>query len=179
MLLFFNKNINMSDIHYLIDNNLSHPHYGRLLHHRDLQNPKILHYSVQLNESDSIGWEPVRCDRQKDTGRLAIWSIDWNRFQPAKWVTQWERERINRALHVSVKEFHECWQYELFRFNCEHWARLVATGDCRCFQIAEFKQLQAIPVIGAIVVGIASILTGAWEHNGYAQTIIEKVAEEA
>jgi hypothetical protein len=161
-------------LHALIEDNVSHPHYGRLLHHRDLQNPSILHYSIQINDFESLAWEPIHSDRQKDTGRVAIWHIDWYRFQCAKWVNHLEKEQIKRALHISVNQFHEHWQYELFRFNCEHWARLIATGDCRCFQIHEFKKWQQIPVLGAIVVGVAGVVTGAWEHNGYAQDLIEK-----
>ncbi len=57
-----------------------------------------MHYSVQLNNSESPAWEPIRSDRQKDTGRLAIWYIDWERFQPAKWVTHLEKEQIKKAL---------------------------------------------------------------------------------
>lgn len=165
----------MSTLHSLIDSNFAYPEYGRLLHHRDSQNPSILHYSVQINDSDSLAWEPVHCDRQKDTGRVVIWQIDWNRFQPAKWVKHLEKEQVRAAMHISVDQFHKNWQYELFRFNCEHWARLVSTGDCRCFQIQEFKKLQQIPLVGIIVVSVAGAFTGAWEHNGHAQEVMEKV----
>jgi hypothetical protein len=162
----------MQNLHSLIDSNLYHPHYGRLLQHRDRNNSNILHYSVQLNDRDSLAWEPVCSGKQKDTGRLAIWQIDWHHFQVDRTIQQ-ERDRINRSMHVSVREFHEKWQYELYRFNCEHWARLVSTGDCRCYQIAEFKKLERIPVLGLLIVGIAGTVTGAWEHNGYAQEVIE------
>jgi hypothetical protein len=162
----------MQHLHELIDSNRDRPHYGRLLQHRDLHNRNIFHYSVQLNDWESIGWEPIRAGKEKDTGKLAIWSIDWHRFQPDR-TPHWCREKIDRALHQSVQEFHENWQYELYRFNCEHWARLVSTGDCRCYQIAEFKKLQQIPVIGWLIVGITEAVTGAWEHNGYAQNTIE------
>lgn len=164
----------MSTLRSLIDSNFSHSKYGCLLHHRDSQNPSVLHYSVQLNDLESLAWEPMHCDRSKDIGRVAIWRIDWNRFQSAKWVKPLEKEQIRKALHISVDKFHEHWQYELFRFNCEHWARLMATGDCRCFQIKEFKRSQQIPIVGAIVLGVAGAVTGAWEHNGYAQKLIEK-----
>ncbi|MBD1867826.1 hypothetical protein H6F95_11055 [Cyanobacteria bacterium FACHB-471] len=164
----------MQSLHSLIDGNFSHPKYGRLLHCCDSQNPSILHYSVQLNDSESLAWEPIYCNRQKDIGRVAIWQVDWSRFQPAKWVKHLEKEQIKKALHISVNQLHEHWQYELFRFNCEHWARLVTTGDCRCFQIQEFKKLQHIPAMGIVVVGIAGLITGAWEHNGYAQELIEE-----
>jgi len=162
----------MTNFHELIDLNFSHPNYGRLLQHRDKKNPNILHYSVQLNHSDSLAWEPSNSGKEKDRGKLAIWPIK-NNFKPDQ-TKSWSKENINKALHISVKEFHENWLYELYRFNCEHWARLVATGDCRCYQIAEFKKLQKnIPVFGFLIVGVAGAVTGAWEHNGYAQKIVD------
>jgi hypothetical protein len=164
----------MLNLRKIIDSNIHHPHYGRLLQHRDYHNPNTLHYSVQLNDWDSLGWEPIYAGRQKDTGKMAIWPIDWNRFRPDQ-TPHWSREQTNKALHISVTEFHENWQYELYRFNCEHWARLVSTGNCRCYQIAEFKKLEKIPVFGLLIVGIAGAVTGAWEHNGYAQRVIENV----
>jgi hypothetical protein len=164
----------MSHLHYLIDNNFHHLQYGRLLYHYDLNNSNILHYSVQVNDWESLAWEPVRSNRKKDIGNLVIWPIDWNRFHPAQWVSYCDKERIKRALHLSVTEFHQRWQYELYRFNCEHWARLVTTGDCRCYQITDFKKLQQIPILGVIVVGVAGVVTGAWEHNGYPQETIHK-----
>jgi hypothetical protein len=161
----------MSFLHDLIDRNYWYPEYGRLLHHRDLHNPKILHYSVQLNDRESLAWEPIHRNRQKDTGRLAIWQIDWHRFQPAQWVTHLPKPQIQAAMHVSIARFHDRWQYELFRFNCEHWARLVTTGECCCYQIKEFKQWQQVPILGVLIVGVAGVVTGAWEHNGYAQEL--------
>lgn len=169
----------MPKLHSLIDLNFSHPQYGRLLHHRDTQNSSILHYSVQINDLEALAWEPIHCDRQKDLGRVAIWTINWNRFQPAKWVKHVEKKQIRRSLHISIDQFHKHWEYELFRFNCEHWARLITTGDCRCCQIKEFKKLQQIPVIGVVMVGIAGLSTGAWEHNGYAQRLLEKKLKAA
>lgn len=163
----------MLSLHDLIDNHLSHPHYGRLLQHRDLHDSNTSHYSVQLNDSESLAWEPIGSGREKDTGRVAVWSIDWTRFQPDQ-APPWGKEQINKSLHVSVREFPENWHYELYRFNCEHWARLISTGDCRCYQIAEFKKLQQIPVLGFLAVSVTGAITGAWEHNGYAQELIER-----
>jgi hypothetical protein len=163
----------MESLHALIDNNLAHPNYGRLLQHRDRYNPKIFHYSVQLNDVDSLGWEPIHGGKEKDTGKLTVWPIDWDRFQVDRTLSQ-SRDRVRQAMYVSVQEFHEKWQYELYRFNCEHWSRLVSTGDCRCYQIAEVQKLERIPVVGLLIVGIAGAVTGAWQHNGYAQEVIDR-----
>lgn len=38
--------------------------------------------------------------------------------------------------------------------------------------MTEFKKIQQIPVIGVAVIGIAGLVTGAWEHNGYAQDAV-------
>jgi hypothetical protein len=162
----------MQYLNTLIDCNLSHPHYGRLLQHCDLQNHNILHYSIQINDSDSLAWEPIQSGKGRDTGRLAVWVIDWQRFRPDQTQHQ-DRASIDRALHISLREFDRNWQYDLYRFNCEHWARLVSTGDCRCYQIAEMKKFQRIPILGSLIVGMAGTITGAWEHNGYAQGVIE------
>ncbi|WP_409866167.1 hypothetical protein [Microcystis sp.] len=34
--------------------------------------------------------------------------------------------------------------------------------------------MEQIPVLGFFIVGVAGAVTGAWEHNGYAQEVIEK-----
>lgn len=164
----------MLKLHSLIDNNFSHPEYGRLLRHRDTSYPNVLHYSVQLNDSLSLGWEALHSGRYKDTGKVGIWRIKWNRFRPAKRVKYLEREQIKKALHISIAKFHKRWKYELFRFNCEHWARLVTTGDCRCFQIKEFKELQKIPVVLVMLVGVPGVVKSPSEHNRSAQKLMEK-----
>ena len=65
----------MLDLHALIKNNREYPYYGSLLQHHDLQNPKILHCSVQLNDYDSLAWEPINPGREKDAGRLVQVSV--------------------------------------------------------------------------------------------------------
>ena len=54
----------------------------------------------------------------------------------------------------------------------------MGCSHCRCYQIAEFKKLERIPVLGIFIVGIAGTVTGAWEHNGYAQEVIERAGVE-
>ena len=105
----------MQNFQQLIDSNIAHPHYGRLLQHRDRNDPNTFHYSVQLNDLDSIAWEPMDAGKEKDTGRLAVWAIDWNRFQIDQ-AQHRQRKQINEALHVSMKEFHENWDVRAISF---------------------------------------------------------------
>jgi len=105
----------MQNFQQLIDSNIAHPHYGRLLQHRDRNDPNTFHYSVQLNDLDSIAWEPMNAERQKDTGRIATWSIDWHRFKPDQ-TQHRQKEQINKALHLSMKEFHENWDVRSVSF---------------------------------------------------------------
>jgi hypothetical protein len=52
----------------------------------------------------------------------------------------------------------------------------VSTGDCICYQITEIKKLRQIPILGVLIVGVAGIVTGAWDRNGYAQEVVERAA---
>ena len=167
--------MNSREIHHLIAANRSHPHFGRLLHHQDAHNRAVLHYSVQLNDYQSLGWEPIH-GGEKGIGQIAIWQINWEIYRPAQWVHHLSPDLIAKYLHCSVDVFHLNWQYDLYRFNCEHWGRLVTTGDCRCFQIHEFKKLQQIPIIGFLIVAVAGFFTGAWEENGYARDAVKFTA---
>ena len=38
---------------------------------------------------------------------------------------------------ASVSAFHHVWRYGVHGWNCEHWARLVATGDPISHQVAQ------------------------------------------
>jgi len=44
---------------------------------------------------------------------------------------------IYRNLLASVAAFHHLWRYGIHGWNCEHWARLVATGDPVSYQVAQ------------------------------------------
>lgn len=153
----------MTTLRQLIDENSAHPDYGRLLYHRNP--PFILHYSVQINDHESLGWQPVRHGRQRDTGQVAVWQIDWKHYRPAKWVMHSSKEQIRRALHTSIDHFHENWLYEFLRFNCERWARGVSTGEFRCYQLQD---------LSTATLGTTLAVTGAWKHNQYAQDLIRQ-----
>lgn len=102
--------MNPQEIHNIINTNYHHPNFGKLLYHRDRKNQSILHYSVQINDYDSLAWEPINADKQKDTGQINIWHINWEYFHPAKWIQYLPKEKISHAIHISADKFHQNWQ---------------------------------------------------------------------
>lgn len=161
-------------LHSIIDKNRSHLKFGRLLYQRDSHNHLIFHYAVQLNTSQCLAWGPVHSNRPKDKGKITVQRISKKRFRSAKRVDYLEKDKIQQFLHISVDKFHKRWKYELLRFNCEHWARLITSGDCRCKQIKHFKRIRKTPIIGGIVVFAAKKITGAKERNRSAQKLIKE-----
>ncbi|MBD1900889.1 hypothetical protein NDI44_04080 [Trichocoleus sp. DQ-A3] len=53
-------------------------------------------------------------------------------------------DRINECQRQTVRSLSPKTPHIIYRLNCDHWARLVTTGDYRCYQIAEFKKLQQL-----------------------------------
>jgi len=148
------------------------------MHYRDPHYTGILHYVVQINGGQNMGWRsgtewnlipPLR-----ETGCLRLDPIDWPNVTVAEGVILRDRDWIWRALHRSVDLFHEKWDYEFFRFNCEHWARLVATGVCRCHQMENYLELvrSRLPLIGNMAAKALEFLCCPWEYNQYAQNAI-------
>lgn len=114
----------------------------------------IYHYKIQLNDKEHIGWGPVGEMPFGKPGCMRTEPIDWKNIQYAKWVEHRKQDWIAMAMHRSAEIFHDQWEYSLASFNCEHWARLVATGVARCHQISLSK------------------LFGFREFNDYAARII-------
>jgi hypothetical protein len=75
---------------------------------------------------------------------MRLEEISWRRYRPAKWVEELPQSETLRALQWSVKSLHQRWTYNLFQFNNEHWARLVTTGLCHCYQTNALKALKAL-----------------------------------
>lgn len=98
----------------------------------------VYHPSVQINNDLSLGWEPKTGAGHKDVGVIKIWRAVWdgpNPWRAAKHVCYWEKANIFQALHASIDLLHEKWEYDLWKFNCEHWARGMVTGEFKCLQL--------------------------------------------
>ncbi len=128
-----------SFFHQKIEENRRDENFGRLMLYVDkdilVGFGPICHYKIQLNGNEHIGWGPVIGLFDNRPGCLRVETIDRGNIQYAKWVAHRDKEWIAAAMHCSVDIFHDNWHYSLAHFNCEHWARLVATGVSRCHQI--------------------------------------------
>jgi hypothetical protein len=69
-------------------------------------------------------------------GRLSVHAID-AAYRDATNVNYLPLAEIYRNLLASVSAFHQVWRYGVQGWNCEHWARLVATGDPVSYQVAQ------------------------------------------
>ncbi|SRR6266404_2096393 len=107
------------------------PRAGRIIHHCC----GIWHYSVALSDSSAVSWGP----HQKGmwgSGRISVHPID-PACRDVTNVHYLALAEIYRNLLASVAAFHHLWRYGIHGWNCEHWARLVATGDPVSYQVAQ------------------------------------------
>ena len=104
---------------------------GRLVHHHS----GVLHYSVTLSNEKAICWGGLETGSK---GGLVIHDI-WDHHQDAQWVKHLSLEQIKRNVLGSVTAFHNgVWDYNFFGWNCEHWARLVTTGEPISYQMRDW-----------------------------------------
>ena len=88
------------------------------------------HYKVALSDSHAVSWGP------KDGGRLKVRRVKLGHADASD-VSYLSRPLILANLLASVSAFHHAWPYRVLGFNCEHWARLVVSGEARSYQIAQ------------------------------------------
>jgi hypothetical protein len=96
--------------------------YGRLLNWQD-SGESIWHYGIGLSDvhifSTGRGLRPFSRSKAK-----FVIKIDHIAFEPKQTI-----ERLKHALYVFGH-----WEYNAFGWNCEHFARLIATDRPRCYQ---------------------------------------------
>jgi hypothetical protein len=124
------------------------PVFGRLIYQRDRYYLDLLQYAVQLDDDLAVCWRPTP---HSLLGQMRLEEISWRRYRPAKWVEELPQPEIFRALQWSVQVLHQRWNYSLFQFNNEHWARLVTTGLCHCYQTSALKAFQNSPGLSTVL----------------------------
>ena len=108
------------------------PRCGRLIQSFML----VWHYSVALSGSWAIAWGPKGGNRLAGDGQLTVYSIAPELFD-TQHVAYLPLPDIHANLIASVTAFHGAWRYGVQGWNCEHWARLVVSGEAVCHQVAK------------------------------------------
>jgi hypothetical protein len=120
-------------LHDWVRHHQDDPWFGQLMYSRDLTLGGVLQYSVQISETIALRWtEGVGAE-----GVLALEKVGRRQHRPAKWIESQPQAVIAAALHGAIDVFHQRWSYSLYRFNSEHWAKLIVTGQCGCDQTDE------------------------------------------
>jgi hypothetical protein len=111
-------------------------YFGQLLYSRDRQFQGTLQYLVRLSETHALRWAPTT-SQPVTLGKLTLEVLGQRRHRPAKWIEPRSATSMVDALHRSIKGLHQHCQFDLYRFNSEHWARLITTGRGCSFQKEE------------------------------------------
>jgi hypothetical protein len=120
-------------LHDWVHHHHNDPWFGQLVYSRDLTLGSVLQYSVQISEAIALRWtEGLGAE-----GVLALERVGHRQHRPAKWIEPQPHKVIAAALHCAIDVFHQRWHYSLYRFNSEHWAKLMVTGQCGCEQTDE------------------------------------------
>jgi hypothetical protein len=130
--------LSASELHRWIDHRQEDAEFGQLLYSRDRRFPSVLQYSVQISTDHALCWAPTT-PHSIALGGFILEKIGPRRHRPAKWVEQQPQSIIADILHRSIETFHQRWNYNLYQFNSEHWARLAVTGHCCSLQTEDLQ----------------------------------------
>lgn len=122
-----------SALHDWVHHHQDNPWFGQLIYSRDLTLKGVLQYSVQISEAIALQWR----EGTGAQGILALEKVGRRQHRPAKWIEPQPQTVIATALHCAIDVFHQRWEHSLYRFNSEHWAKLIVTGQCGCEQTEE------------------------------------------
>jgi hypothetical protein len=157
----------LNSLHEVICRHQNDPSFGQLIYCRDHQFRGLLQYAVCLSSELALQWAPLQ-PQPSALGTFVLEKVSRRRYSAAKWVDSAVPHKLADALHHSIDVFHQRWQYELYQFNSEHWARLAATGQCCSFQVED------LCAYGSQVSAMADTTTEpiVWEHNSEAATAL-------
>ena len=102
--------------------NPSSNRYGKLLNWQNSPDP-FWHYGIGLSDTHIFDTGQGLCPFKRHDAKMVI-GIDHIAFSPEQTI-----KRLKQALYVFGH-----WEYNVFGWNCEHLARLIATDKPRCYQ---------------------------------------------
>lgn len=100
---------------------------GKLIQRHDY----IWHFSVGLDDDLAMAWGEKHLG-----GKFVLHQLN-NQFIETRMVTLLPMETVKANLHLSVEAFDGKWFYNSLGWNCEHWARLAATGNPVSYQVEQ------------------------------------------
>lgn len=96
----------------------------------------VWHYGVALSDTSAISWGPSKALQLYHRGSLEVHQLG-REFKDAIQVSYLSKDEILKNLIASVQAFHNKWEYGVQGWNCEHWARLVVSGQPISYQVKE------------------------------------------
>jgi serine/threonine protein kinase len=99
---------------------------GLLIHHRENQNDPALHYHITISDTHAFNF---------GGNGFSVFPIP-PKAQRAKHVTLLDRKEVLARCLIAYELFKD-WHYGVLGWNCEHFARLVATGEAVSYQVKE------------------------------------------
>jgi hypothetical protein len=164
------------------------PTSGHLFYQQFGPGRMLAHIAVRLS------WKKVICWRERSLGApgyLAISDYETpageDRFHRIRDARCLKKDVILKSLLASCECFHERWIYSLWGWNCEHWARLVATGDPVSFQtrgpiavtIGHFRNPDALRVLSDSMLGCARLNSAGLEQKSDFKTEVRQPPNQA
>jgi hypothetical protein len=119
----------------------------------------VWHYSVGLSNSSVIFLGPPSI-QLRGTGHLFFGQLLRGYREPRD-IGYLSQEQVRENITRSITAFHGTLAYSVGQWNCEHWARLVTTGDPVSHQV------------GGIPFGVAQKLGGYFRHPSAARVLAE------
>jgi hypothetical protein len=127
------ETLSIETLHDWVSQNQDNAYFGQLLYSCDRQFQGTLQYHIRLSETHSIRWAPT-VNQTVCLGKLTLDVLSQRRHRSAKWIEKRSSSSMADTLHQSIQRLHQHAQYDLYRFNSEHWARLTTTGQSCSFQ---------------------------------------------
>jgi serine/threonine protein kinase len=99
---------------------------GYLIHHKDHRKDPTLHYHITISDTHAFNF---------GGNGFAIFPIP-RKSQRARYINLLPRKEVLDRCLIAYQLFKD-WDYGILGWNCEHFARLVTTGEAISYQVKE------------------------------------------
>ncbi|BAY20454.1 serine/threonine kinase [Calothrix sp. NIES-2100] len=102
------------------------PNAGLLIHHKDHRKSSTLHYHITISKTHAFNF---------GGNGFAVFPIP-HQAQRTQHVILLDRKKVLARCLIAYELFKD-WHYGVLGWNCEHFARLVTTGEAISYQVKE------------------------------------------